>query len=105
MPTGLLDAVRDYQYNQMSSSRPVRPVRLALDMSERAGAAPREDIDDSDDELDVCAMAYPNVPPISEPNSTEGMRIPSSAQPMMPVASYIRANYAHYAYSQSLQCI
>jgi hypothetical protein len=49
-----------------------RPVRLALDMSETAGAAPKEDIVDSDDDLDVRAMAYPTVPPISEPNLTEG---------------------------------
>jgi hypothetical protein len=42
-----------------------RPVRLALDISETAGAAPREDIADSDDELDVRTMAYPTVTPIS----------------------------------------
>jgi hypothetical protein len=47
-----------------------RPVQLALDMSETAGAVPRKDIADSDDELDVRAMTYPTVPPISEPNLT-----------------------------------
>jgi hypothetical protein len=41
-----------------------RLVRLALDVSETAGAAPKEDITDSDDELDARTMAYPTVPPI-----------------------------------------
>ncbi len=50
-------------------------------MSETAGTASREDIADSDDDLDVRAMAYPTVPPISEPTLTKGMRIPSSAVP------------------------
>ncbi len=59
----------------------VRPVRIALGMSETDGAAPREDIADSDDELDVRAMAYPTVPPMSEPNLTEGMHMLSSAIP------------------------
>jgi hypothetical protein len=40
------------------------PVRLALDMSETAGAAPKEDIAYSDYELDARAMAFPTVPPI-----------------------------------------
>jgi hypothetical protein len=64
-----------------SRSSSSRPVRLTLDLSEAAGAAPKEDIADSDDDLDTRAMAFPTVPPNTDQEFTESLPLTSSMVP------------------------
>jgi hypothetical protein len=53
---------------------PTRSVRVALDMSEMAGAAPLDDAADSDSDIEAVAMANPSIPPV--PGRTTPSREP-----------------------------
>lgn len=64
---------------------PTRSVRVALDMSEMAGAAPLDDAADSDSDIEAVAMANPTIPPVPGLPLAEN---PSAAPPAVPVDTY-----------------